>query len=140
LGPAQGLIYDMKLIPLLNISDMSEAIRFYEDLGFSVESHYAEDGERIWVRMASGDAELMLNVKQLIQPTDRHARAHFSDLVLYVYVDDIRDTHAGLAAKDWRVTDVESQDYGLDEFYVRDPSGYQIAIVSPSTTDANVAG
>lgn len=118
------------LVPVLNVKDMKKSLEFYADLGFVVQQGYEEEGNLLWVWMRSGSTELMLNVHEGIEPADRTARPDYGDVVLYLYFDDARRVHEKLSQKGWPVTEVFRQFYGLDEFYVRDPAGYEIAVAS----------
>lgn len=128
---AQGEKFSsLGLVPVLNVSDMTKCMAFYSDLGFEVQQEYREEDDLLWVWLRSGSTELMLNVQDNISTEDRTKRPDYGDVVLYLYFDDARKVHTHLQSKGWPVTDVCRQFYGLDEFYVRDPAGYEVAIAS----------
>lgn len=118
------------LVPVLNVKDMKKCVEFYMDLGFEIQQEYKTDDELLWVWLRSGKTELMLNVHDSITTEDRCRRPDYGDVVLYFYFDDAHKIHGQLKEKGWPVTDVCRQFYGLDEFYVRDPAGYEIAVAS----------
>lgn len=118
------------LVPVLNVKDMGKSVEFYSELGFEIQQEYRDNEELLWVWMRSGKTELMLNVHDSIEPEERNTRPAYGDVVLYLYFDDAHKVHQKLREKGWPVSDVYRQLYGLDEFYVRDPSGYEIAIAS----------
>jgi len=73
----------------------------------------------------------MLNAKDIISPSERAKRPHYSDTVFYLTYPSAREMHGRLSSRGMDVTEVEKQPYGIEEFYVRDPDGYEIAIGSP---------
>lgn len=120
------------LVPLLNVADVGASIDFYEELGFEVERKVEEAGTIIWANLRhEGGRALMLNAKDIISPTDRAARPHYSDTVFYLTYPSAQEMHGRLSGRGFEVTEVEPQAYGIEEFYVRDPDGYEIAIGSP---------
>jgi catechol 2,3-dioxygenase-like lactoylglutathione lyase family enzyme len=125
-----------ELSPLFNVTDMRASLAFYVDgLGFELREEYELEGETLWVALQSGDAKLMLNrttsADASTHSSRRRAAPSYSGLVLYLYVDDARTAHAELSAKGLSPGEVEQEEYGLEEFYLRDPDGYEIGIGSP---------
>jgi catechol 2,3-dioxygenase-like lactoylglutathione lyase family enzyme len=125
-----------ELSPLLNVADMKASLAFYVDgLGFELREEYELEDETLWVALQSGDAKLMLNRTPAGDATaiakKRLAEPSYSGLVLYLYVDSAREAHAELDAAGLNPTEVEQEEYGLEEFYLRDPDGYEIGIGSP---------
>lgn len=116
--------------PLFNVADIAASVAFYERLGFAVEHRFEAEGTLHWVMLRSGDGRLMLNRQSRIDAAARRARPHFGDLVLYLRVASAHDLRDRLIAAGTEVTEVERQAYGVDECYVRDPDGYELAIVS----------
>jgi uncharacterized glyoxalase superfamily protein PhnB len=122
------------LVPLLNVANVGASIEFYEELGFEVKQKIEAEGALIWADLAhAGGGTLMLNAKDIIAPKDRAARPHYSDTVFYLTYPSAREMHGRLSSRGMDVTDVQKQPYGIEEFYVRDPDGYEIAIGSPIT-------
>lgn len=120
------------LVPLLNVADVGMSIEFYEELGFEVKQKIEADGALVWADLEhAGGGTLMLNAKDIIAPKERAARAHYSDTVFYLTYPSAREMHGRLSGRGMDVTEVEKQPYGIEEFYVRDPDGYEIAIGSP---------
>jgi uncharacterized glyoxalase superfamily protein PhnB len=72
----------------------------------------------------------MLNRHSRIDAAARHARPHYGDLVLYLRVASAHAMRDRLIAAGVAVSPVGRQAYGVDECYVRDPDGYELAIVS----------
>ena len=60
----------------------------------------------------------------------RCARPDYSDLVLYLYVEDAPTCWRELQSLGVPGRHVGPQDYGLDEVWLRDPDGYHIIVAS----------
>lgn len=120
------------LMPLLNVEDVPRSLTFYrEALGFEVIQEAEIDGVTIWACIGSGEAKLMLNQPDSADSGARAARPSYSDVVLYLTVEDAHERHGALAARGLAIGPVERQAYGVDEFLLRDPDGYELAICSP---------
>lgn len=118
--------------PLLNVRDVGASVAFYRDrLGFALVEDAELEGQVIWAALHSGRAKLMLNQAPEAPNGERAARPSYSDLVLYLYVEDAQQAHAELSAAGVEVGELEQEEYGLLEFYLRDPDGYEIGIGSP---------
>jgi glyoxylase I family protein len=122
------------LVPLLQVYDMPEAIRFYRDaLGFSVASaseeiEAAEGRYFHWALLRLGGAELMLNTAYDAneRPPERDAarwRGH-ADTGLFIGCDDLDAVHALLASRGVAVDPPKLAAYGMRQLYVTDPDGY----------------
>ena len=121
--------------PLLNVNDIETSLRFWGDLiGFKVEQRFDRDGRALFVSLRSGDAHVMLNAHGG-DPVARRARPHYTETVLYLAVDAVHALARQLRAKGLDVPEPESQSYGLDEFILRDPDGYEIAFTSPTDSE-----
>ena len=121
------------LTPLLNVEDAGRSVNFYcEKLGFAVDNRFEDNGALIWAHISRGPIEMMINVSS--EHTARGARRGaktYDDVVLYFSVDDAHALHRDLSAKGCSPGPVERQDYGLDEFTLRDPDGYELGFGSP---------
>jgi glyoxylase I family protein len=124
------------LVPLLQVFDMPEAIRFYRDvLGFAVASSSEEieaaEGRYFhWALLRLGGAELMLNTAYDAneRPPAREAerwRGH-SDIGLYIGCSDLDAIHALLASHGITVDPPRTAPYGMRQLYVTDPDGYVV--------------
>lgn len=124
------------LVPLLNVADVGRSLALYRDaLGFEVEQQAEEAGAVIWARLRAGEAALMLNRPEEIDSAGRAERPSYGDVVLYLTVENAAALHETLSAAPGelglRVGPLERQDYGLLEFQLRDPDGYEVAVGSP---------
>ena len=120
----------MTITPLLNVADVAASVAFYRRLGLEPAERFEDDGVLIWAMLKSGASGLMLNRQDRIHAASRRARPHYGDAVFYIEVPSAATMHAALVADGIAATPVERQTYGLDEFYVRDPDGYELAIAS----------
>jgi len=123
-----------EMIPLLNVEDADRSIAFYRDaLDFEVVQTFEAEGATVWAMLTSGDTKLMINQPDHADSQTRRDAASYGDVVLYCYVESARDRHANLAARGVAVGDVTTEAYGMEEFLLRDPDGYEIAIGSRLT-------
>ena len=121
-----------ELIPLLNVEDVSQSIEFYgRALGAEVENQWELNGAVRWARIAFEGGKLMLNTPERVDSQERRNRAEFSDAVLYLMCEDAPARRAKLIESGLAVGEIAHEDYGNDEFSVRDPDGYAIRFSSP---------
>jgi len=124
------------LTPLLNVADCARSAAFYVDLlGFEILDRFDEDGVLHWAWLSSGDAQLMINAQSASDPAARAARPDYRDVVLYFQADDAGALHAALRREGVEVTDLTEEMYGVVEFRLRDPDGYELAFTTPVETD-----
>lgn len=121
-----------ELIPLLNVEDVARSIAFYETvLGATVERRWEMGNRTRWARISFEGGKLMLNTPDAATSRERRSRPEFGDAVLYVMCDDAPAWRDRLLAAGIAVGPVEHEEYGNDEFGVRDPDGYAIRFSSP---------
>ena len=121
-----------QLVPLLNVADVARSLAFYtERLGFTLAQSYEDEGTPIWAALEFGEASLMLNRPDHALCDGREARPSYGDVVLYLTVDDAAALHESLRAAGLEPGPLTREDYGMLEFLVRDPDGYEIAIGTP---------
>ena len=119
------------MVPLLNVEDAARSIRFYtEALSFRVVEEFEHGGTPIWALLQNGEVKLMINQPDHADSSYRRSRPSYGETVLYFYVDSAHDTHAELSAAGYAVGEVTTEAYGVNEFLLRDPDGYEIAIGS----------
>ena len=119
------------LAPLLNVEDAARSIRFYvEALQFEVIRQAEFDGSVGWAALRHGDITIMINRSRRSDSGARRDRPSYGETVFYFYVDSAPDLHRALAEKGVEVSDVTIEDYGLAEFRLRDPDGYELAFGS----------
>jgi uncharacterized glyoxalase superfamily protein PhnB len=128
------------LTPLLNVDDAARSVRFYCDkLGFEVSNRFESNGKLVWAHISRGPIQMMINAS-----SERGARGpragatSYDDVVLYFSVEDVHSLHRDLSAKGCTPDPIERQDYGLDEFTLRDPDGYELGFGSPVNQSSDV--
>ena len=115
---------------LLNVEDVARSMEFYGHLGFSEHSRWETEEHGLgWCQLVVGDHALMLNQKGVLAQ-ERRAYEDYTDLVIYLYVDDAAEAFAELRAVGIEGRHVGPQDYGLDEVWLRDPDGYHVVVAS----------
>jgi DNA-binding CsgD family transcriptional regulator/catechol 2,3-dioxygenase-like lactoylglutathione lyase family enzyme len=122
---------------LINVSDVERSLSFYRDLiGMKVDATWAdEDGRARWAKLiASGGSSLMLNQPSGHPLADRASRPAYRDAVVYLKMDSTDELHAvhcRLGQSGAEPGECHDEMYGLREFTVRDPDGYEVALVTP---------
>lgn len=128
-----GKSHARALTVLLNVRDAQASATFYRAFGFAIAARFPDDSSEplVWARLAAGDIHLMLNSSEEVarRPLRRDPES-YDDVVLHVSVDDVASARATLIAAGARPSEIEAQTYGVDEFTVRDPDGYELAITS----------
>ncbi|MGH0035689.1 MAG: VOC family protein [Myxococcota bacterium] len=121
-----------ELVPLLNVENVKRSIDFYRAvLGAEVENQWESDGKVRWARVSFDGGRLMLNTPGQAVRSDRADGPEFADIVLYVMCDDAPERRERLLAAGMDVGELRAEEYGNDEFAVRDPDGYALRFSSP---------
>jgi len=120
------------LTPLINVEDASRSIKFYtENFGFEVQHQFEIHGKVIWARLSRGPIGIMINVPEEASVRGKRSeRQTYDDVVFYFEVDSAHEVYDGLLHKGLSPGPIERQDYGVDEFTIRDPDGYELAFAS----------
>lgn len=119
------------LAPLLNVENAEESIRFYVDaLGFEIVRQAEFGGSVGWAALRHGSVTLMINRSGRADSETRRGRPSYGETVFYFYVDSAPELHRTLKDKGFAVSEVTVEDYGLAEFRLRDPDGYELAFGS----------
>ena len=126
----------IRLTPYIEVFDMVASVSFYRDkLGFDVvfaspEVNTAEGRFSHYVRLRSGQAELMLNTAydSNERPAER-SEARWADcrhVRFYIDCGDVLASHAEVASRGVEVAAPAKTGYGYMAFSVSDPDGYGI--------------
>jgi uncharacterized glyoxalase superfamily protein PhnB len=118
--------------PLLNVESVARSIEFYRDhLGFRVTQEWEDEGRVRWASLEVPNVRLMLNEPHGVDNRDRRNRDTYTDAVFYFTIDDVDSLHARLNSAGIVVGDLANEDYGMREFYVSDPDGYELGFGTP---------
>jgi uncharacterized glyoxalase superfamily protein PhnB len=121
---------------LLNVRDMRASLDFYREvLEFSVIADFEIDGEVVWARLKHDDVELMLNASPGVSGRPLRQAKSYDDVLLYFNVDDVDGLHQLLTDAGADPGSVADESYGMREFTIRDPDGYELGF--GSSTEAN---
>lgn len=120
------------LTPLLNVIDGERSARFYcEMLGFHIDNRFDGDDGLLWAQLSRGPVQIMINVSDERKERAQRADAKsWDDVILYFAVDDVHALRRELVARGCEPAPVKRQAYGLDEFTLRDPDGYELGFGS----------
>ena len=125
----------IQVTPLMNVADIRRSCRFYtEAFGFEVAASAGPEEDLVWVRLSLGEASLMLNQRGEGRERRLAERADHKDVVLYIGVKDAAKLHGHLVRLGFEIGELEPQDYGLLQFALYDPDGYELAVTSPLHT------
>jgi catechol 2,3-dioxygenase-like lactoylglutathione lyase family enzyme len=103
-------------VPILYVTDIEKTIRFYCDvLGFRCVNHFQG-----WASLQRDAAEVMLSLPNEHLPFEKSL---FTGS-FYFHADDVDALWAQLREKTEVVYPIESFDYGMREFAIRDVNGY----------------
>lgn len=116
--------------PLLNVANVARSLAWYGQLGFEEMQRFESDGALVWALAGNGPHRLMLNRSDRIAAAERRARPHYGDVVLYLAVASAHAAHGRLEAAGLAPGPVRRMPYQVDEFALRDPDGYEIAVTS----------
>ncbi len=110
------------MVPMICVSDVAGSVEFYQRaLGFQVLNTYEHEGQLNWVFLRSDQVELMLVLGE--EPFgDRRSR----DVILYFYPTQIEALHANLMQQGFAVSELSATFYGMKEFRLEDPDGYEL--------------
>lgn len=117
-----------RLVPLLDVRDMTRTIAFYVDgLGFEKQSEWIKDGKLRWAMLEyPGGAQLMVQERDTSPPADLNAAP-----VMYVFCNDAPAFHTQVSSRG-----IETEEpfigNGMHVVPMVDPDGYRISFESPT--------
>lgn len=110
-------------VPVLGCNDIEETLNFYQQaLQFVIVNQRKSDKVPVWVYLKSGQTLLMLETRQ--SSTGDGAGSSR----IYLYTDDARALHHFLNAKGYHPGELQTSNYGMQEFDIRDPEGHYLTI------------
>ena len=125
-------------VPMLGVSDIHRTIAFYRDgLGCAVANTFEHGGKLSWACIDTGLGEVMLMQEgpEHVNDAGREVRR---DVILYFKPPDVAALHGELRAKGLKCSDLRVTVYGMKEFDMEDPDGYQVWFGEPTDEPATV--
>ena len=118
------------LVPLLNVEDVGRSVYFYKDaLGFRLDESFEREGAMVWACLSFGPVRLMLHQPPWAESENRRESRSYGDAVLFFWVADARELHTDLTSRGYEVGDLQG-DRSTQEFYMRDPDGYELGFAT----------
>jgi catechol 2,3-dioxygenase-like lactoylglutathione lyase family enzyme len=119
------------LVPLLNVEDVGRSVYFYKDaLGFRLDESFEREGSLVWACLSFGAVRLMLHQPPWADSDGRRDTRSYGDAVLFFWVEDARELHTDLEARGYEVGKLQGSERGMQEFYMRDPDGYELGFAT----------
>ncbi len=117
----------LSVIPVLNCRTIDTTLDFYlQLLQFVVVKKRELNGDVHWVHLMHGDTTLMLQAIE--SPSSEAIHPPLSNISLYFYINNIRQLHHFIKAKNTRVSDIKITDYQTQEFSLIDPEGNTVTV------------
>lgn len=114
-------------IPVLNCRSIAATLDFYQRIfQFVVVNKRESNGQLYWVHIMHGNTTLMLQAVQ--QSVPEKDPVQNSNITLYFYVNDIKELHHFVKAKNHEVSGIVLTDYAMQEFSLQDPEGNFITV------------
>ncbi len=116
-----------RLVPLLQVSDIQETLRYYESaLGFSVDYAWPNLEEPKWVQVSRDDVSFMFTL-DLGTSTSPFIAEKGNGIVFYIMTNDVDNLHEQLAAQGAIIVQGPISFGDRRQFSVGDMNGYIIA-------------
>jgi catechol 2,3-dioxygenase-like lactoylglutathione lyase family enzyme len=115
---------------MLTTPDLQSTKSFYEDvLGFECIGVFPEAGDPYWCHLKAGDAHIMFSYDEPHDHGDGIVHGHHPSLsgTLYLYPDDVGDLYGRIKDRVNITMDLMTTDYGMREFRIEDPNGYELS-------------
>ena len=114
-------------IPVLNCRAIDDTLNFYQQLlQFVIVKKRESNNELKWVHLMHGDTTLMLQASdQQPAETTPFQQSSFS---LYFFINNIKELHHFIKAKNHKVSEIKTTDYEILEFSLTDPEGNIIVL------------
>jgi hypothetical protein len=114
-------------IPVINCRTIEQTLTFYlQLLQYVVVDKRETRGCLQWVHLKHGNTSLMLKRIETAS-AQRHDQCA-AGVSLYLYVDNIRQLHHYIKARNWPLSDIVLQDYAMVEFSIMDPEGNPVTV------------
>ncbi len=117
----------LSAVPVLQCQSIEDTLAFYQQLlQFVVVKKRESEGKLYWAHIMHGDTTLML---QAVRQQDSELfHNQKSKISLYFFINNIKDLHHFIKAKNNNVSDVKLTNYQMQEFSLYDPEGNKIIV------------
>lgn len=114
-------------IPVLHCQSIEDTLVFYQQLlqFVVVKKRESEDG-LLWVHLMHGDTTLMLQAVEL--QNSESLSTQNKNISLYFFIDNIKELHHLIKAKNYVVSAIKTSDYRMQEFDLLDPEGNAVTV------------
>jgi|GEM_PF-1678873 RNA polymerase sigma factor (sigma-70 family) len=123
-----------QMIPLLTVYDVRRSIQFYRDiLGFEVEGTIETKGPLGFAALRRDDIRLMFN--SALEPSEQDPKEDKSrsmDVTFYFWSMDVANLRDRLIQEGLDVGDLHETYYGMRQFALHDPDGYNLVLQEPT--------
>ena len=118
------------VMPAITASDLQASIAWYRDvLGFVVAEEYEREGRLMGVRLMAGSVQLMLGQDDFAKGRDRQKGAALR--LFCTTAQDVDQLAAAIKERGGKLAhEPTDQPWGLRDFAVVDPDGFNISITT----------
>jgi len=114
-------------IPVLNCHSIESTLDFYQQLlQFVIVKKRESNGRLHWVHIMHADTTLML--QSVVAETTALPQITQTNIVLYFFVNNIKELQHLIKAKGHSTSPLQSTDYHMQEFTFFDPEGNTLII------------
>ena len=131
--------------PLMMVRNLRETIDFYSDvLGFTLTGTHPDGEEPFWASMSCGKASLMFSFvgepHAHEEGEDPHSHEpEFNGVLYFDPSGSLEELHAKVKSKVATCGDIDEMPWGMKEFSVLDPNGYNLTFGVPLAADGSGA-
>ncbi len=123
-----GVKLRQRLVPSLLVRDMPASLAFYRKLGFEVTGCHPDSQQPTWAEVSRDGVALQFYT----QPPAGTPPKPICSGTFYLFPEDVGALAEELRGKVEFAWGPEVMDYGMREFGVRDPDGYNLAFSEPA--------
>jgi uncharacterized glyoxalase superfamily protein PhnB len=114
----------------IGVKNVNETVSFYsEKLGFELLMSVPEEGDLIWAMVGNGQVILMFQEETNLKDEYKElAGTGRGCITFYLKIKDMKELYEQVKDSSMLVKKLETTNYGVDEFAVRDNNGYILTI------------
>jgi uncharacterized glyoxalase superfamily protein PhnB len=113
------------ITPMIHVPDIRSTVKWYTDIGFTLDRCYEEDGQMNWAQVSLGSGRVMFNIDGKASDAKRR------EVDLYIQVDDIDALFERVKNHAEVVAPPHDTFYGMREFIIRDANRFWITFGRP---------